>query len=241
MVVKKTRSRKYYKRYTAKQRGGARWESCDRIDRLQQRLQSGVKAYIYIHGLRAAESGKEYLTSNQEGDKSLLLQATTQAKGELKINLKDPKVPIITCIYYGLETSIPIPKNPEIKCPRTFIRSEDETTDITFTFNAKKAPPGDPAEYEDIAKIKFSYRGDVYIDGDSGRRFTWYLNIKELKIPIYLTVEEAGNPGAPVGAPKDPFAGPGQVLGGRNPMVPPRGGMIGLNGGVVVGRLPHSK
>ena len=65
MVVKKTLSRKYYKRYTAKQRGGARWESCDRIDTLQQRLQSGVKAYIYIHGLRAAESGKEYLTSNQ--------------------------------------------------------------------------------------------------------------------------------------------------------------------------------
>ena len=234
MAVKKTRSRKYYKRYTAKQRGGAPWESCDRIDTLQKRLQSGVKAYIYIHGLRAAESGKEYLTNNREGDKSLLLQATSQAKGELKINLKNPEVPIITCIYYGRETSIPIPKKPVIKCPRTFIRSEDETADITFTFNAKKAPPGDLDEYEDIAKIKFSYRGDVYIDGDSGRRFTWYLNIKELKIPIYLTVEEAGNPGAPVGAPKDPFpADAGQKLGGLNPEVPPRR-FITVNGGVVL-------
>jgi hypothetical protein len=220
MVVKQTRSRKYYKKRTAKQRGGAPWETCDRIDTLEQRLRSGVKAYIYIHGIKSSISGTEYKTTAKDGDVKLLLQANSQAKGELKINLTAGGLPQITSVYYGLETSIPIPTIPAIICPRTFTRVEDESTDITFTFNGIKpgGEPGAPTQYEDIARIKFSYRGDVYIDGDSGRRFTWYLNIKELKIPIYLTVPEAGEPGPQAGAPsapKNPFSsGRGFKLGG---------------------------
>jgi len=215
MVVKQTRSRKYYKNRTAKQRGGAPWESCDRIDTLQKRLQSGVKAYIYIHGIRSAVSGTEYTTTTKDGEVKLFLQANSQAKGELKINLNASGLPEITGIYYGLETSIPIPTTPGISCPRTFTRVEDESTDITFTFNGIKPDvPGMPSKYEDIARIKFSYRGDVYIDGDSGRRFTWYLNIKELKIPVYLTVPQAGSPGPQPGAPKDPFMGKAGSLSG---------------------------
>ncbi len=204
------KTRRFKRKNGTRKVGGAGdvWNTCASIPPLA--LGVAPNKYITIN-VTSPETRKFY--RDVEGISGNLV-AETYSVARCEIEVVGLAPPVIKTAYYGIDLTVPLPTAPDA-CPDEFARVKEDTTDVSYIFKIVSPDPRMPA----LIKYRCSYTGDIYKERITGRRFTWYLNMKELRIPIYLTDLGAGTPNqfeaARATAARDAkfFRGPGAQVG----------------------------
>lgn len=168
-----------------------------------QNISNENKKYYINLDIKSPESGSEY---NATDGNSMRVIVKSHPKAEIEIiDLHNKKV---VAVYYDINGTkytkqIDIPKNPK-PCPDKFAKYGDK--EATLSFELSLPPPEPPTGTNQMSQVmyqrqldahskesaeknyRFTYTANIFLDKDM-KPFVWYLNIEELKIPIYLIKE----------------------------------------------------
>jgi hypothetical protein len=168
-----------------------------------QNISNENKKYYINLDIKSPESGSEY-NANDGNIMHVIVKSHPKAEIEI-IDLHNKKV---MAVYYDINGTkytkqIDIPKNPK-PCPDKFAKYGDK--EATLSFELSLPPPEPPTGTTQVDQLmyqrqvdahskesaeknyRFTYTANIFLDKDM-KPFVWYLNIEELKIPIYLIKE----------------------------------------------------